>query len=77
MVLNYTQVIASLVALLFQIPGLDFSQPIDHFEAFSGKMSVTKGEWSETCPVICTSFDGLLKRGIIYTYMYVHISYII
>lgn len=35
-----------MLALLFQIPGLDLSKPLDHFEAFAGKMSVTKGEWS-------------------------------
>ena len=41
------QVFATLVSLLFQVENLDFSKPIDHFECFSGDMSVTKGEWAD------------------------------
>ena len=37
----------TLLSLLFQVPGLDFEKPLDHFEAFSGKMSVTKAEWQD------------------------------
>ena len=37
--------IATIVALVFGIPGLDFERPIDHFETFSGTMAVTRGEW--------------------------------
>ncbi|CAK9009789.1 unnamed protein product, partial [Durusdinium trenchii] len=43
-------VIATLVGLVFAVPGLDFEKPIDHFEAFSGSaesMAVTRGEWEE------------------------------
>ncbi|CAK9087531.1 Uncharacterized protein SCF082_LOCUS41379 [Durusdinium trenchii] len=40
-------VIATIVALVFGIPGLDFERPIDHFETFSGTMAVTRGEWEE------------------------------
>ena len=38
------KVIAMLATLIFAQPGLDWSSPIDHFETFAGKMSVTKGE---------------------------------
>lgn len=44
------EVIATLVGLVFAVPGLDFEKPIDHFEAFSGSaesMAVTRGEWEE------------------------------
>ena len=36
-----------MVSLLFQVKDLDFS-PLDHFECFSGEMSVTRGEWNES-----------------------------
>ena len=42
------QVFATLVALLFQVEGLDWSKPTDHFECFAGDMSVTKAEWADT-----------------------------
>lgn len=41
------EVFATLLSLLFQVPGLGFEKPLDHFEAFSGKMSVTKAEWHD------------------------------
>lgn len=51
------QVFATMVSLLFQIPGLDFTSSLDHFECFSGEMSVTKGEWGETrCSNNCQKF---------------------
>ena len=33
-----------LVALVYGLPGLDWSNPTDHAELFSGSMSVTIGE---------------------------------
>ena len=33
-----------LVAMVFALPGLDWSQPTDHAELFSGGMAVTIGE---------------------------------
>lgn len=33
-----------LVALVYSLPGLDWSNPTDHAELFSGTMSVTIGE---------------------------------
>jgi len=53
------EVFATIVSLLFQVPGLQFDKPLDHFEAFSGKMSVTKGEWNETH----TTLKRKLKRS--------------
>lgn len=44
----HAQVFATMISLLFQVPGLDFTSPLDHFECFSGEMSVTRGEWNET-----------------------------
>ncbi|CAL1129927.1 unnamed protein product [Cladocopium goreaui] len=38
--------IATLVTLLFAVPGLDWSSPGDHLECFSGQMEVTKAEWA-------------------------------
>lgn len=43
--LNETQVVATLVPLLFGIPGLSWDAPADHFECFAGEMEVTKAEW--------------------------------
>ena len=43
--LNETQVVATLVSLLFGIPGLSWDAPADHFECFAGEMEVTKAEW--------------------------------
>ena len=39
------QVFATLIALLFSVPGLDWTSPADHLEVFSGDMEVTKAEW--------------------------------
>jgi hypothetical protein len=41
------KVIATLVSLLFAVPGLDWEKPSQHVEAFSGCMSVTKAEWED------------------------------
>lgn len=41
------KVFAILVTLLFAVDNLDFSKPLDHFEAFSGDMSVTRAEWAD------------------------------
>ena len=43
--LNEAQVIATLVSLLFGIPGLSWDKPAEHFECFAGQMEVTKAEW--------------------------------
>ena len=43
--LNETQVVATLVFLLFGIPALSWDAPTDHFECFVGEMEVTKAEW--------------------------------
>ncbi|CAK9090432.1 Uncharacterized protein SCF082_LOCUS42649 [Durusdinium trenchii] len=40
-------VLATVVALLFQVEGLDWANPVQHVETFSGKMSVTKAEMME------------------------------
>lgn len=40
-------VFATLVALLFQVDGLDWTKPSDHFECFAGDMAVTQAEWAE------------------------------
>ena len=40
-----TQVLATLVCLIFSIPSLQWDRPIEHFETFSGCMEVTKHEW--------------------------------
>ena len=36
---------AALVSLLFAVPNLDWHEPLDHFESFSGGMAVTRAEW--------------------------------
>ena len=38
---------ALLVALVFGLPGLDWSTPRDHTELFAGVMSITSGEIQE------------------------------
>ncbi len=38
---------ATIISLLFQIQGLDWSNPVHHVETFCGDMAVTKGEWEE------------------------------
>lgn len=38
-----SQVVCMLATLIFGIPNLSWD-PIDHFETFAGKMSITKGE---------------------------------
>lgn len=40
--LGQVKVFATLVSLMFQVPGLDWTQPLEHFECFSGDMEVTK-----------------------------------
>lgn len=46
--------IGTLVALLFAVPDLSWTAPHDHFEAFSGGMSVTKAEWrAPVCLLLC------------------------
>lgn len=40
-------VLATLVTLLFQVDGLDWTQPADHVETFAGAMAVTRAEWME------------------------------
>lgn len=37
-------VLATLVTLLFQVDGLDWTQPADHVETFAGAMAVTRAE---------------------------------
>ena len=39
------KVLATLVSTMFTIPSLNWENPIDHFETFSGAMEVTKHEW--------------------------------
>lgn len=41
------KVFAVLVSLLFSVENLNFNTPLDHFEAFSGDMSVTRAEWAD------------------------------
>ena len=36
---------ATLVALLFQVDGLNWDKPSDHVETFAGKMACTRAEW--------------------------------
>ena len=61
------EVFATVLSLLFQVPGLEFNKPLDHFEAFSRKMSVTKGEWSEAQPDCDTYLVwGLEHKDIVY-----------
>lgn len=36
-----------MISLLFQIEGLDWTNPVQHVETFCGDMAVTKGEWEE------------------------------
>ncbi|CAL1130604.1 unnamed protein product [Cladocopium goreaui] len=38
-------VFATLVALLFQVDGLNWDKPSDHVETFAGKMACTRAEW--------------------------------
>ena len=45
MIWNLAEVLATLISLLFAVPGLSWDSPIDHFECFSGKMEATKAEW--------------------------------
>lgn len=58
-----------LVAMVFALPGLDWSQPTDHAELFSGGMAVTIGEieaiinhsilfLSASCLYCCKQLDG-------------------
>jgi len=42
-----SEVLATLVSMMFSIPHLNWDQPIDHFETFAGCMEVTKHEWME------------------------------
>lgn len=41
----WTKALATLVSLLFQVQGIDWSEQLDHFESFSGDAEVTKAEW--------------------------------
>lgn len=43
--LVWPKVLATLVSLLFALPGLPWEKPIKHLETFSGTMEVTKHEW--------------------------------
>ena len=45
---SHAEIFATILTLLFQVPGLEINKPLDHFETFSGKMSVTKGEWNDS-----------------------------
>ena len=42
-----------LVSMVYNLPGLDWSQPTDHAELFSGGMSVTIGELEAASAAIC------------------------
>ena len=53
------KVVATLVSLLFSIPGLDFDHPKQHVEAFSGCMSVSKGEWNEAGTIMVKAVSNL------------------
>lgn len=50
------KVLAVLVSLLFSVENLNFNVPLDHFEAFSGDMAVTRGEWAD--PRHCEMLPG-------------------
>ena len=41
-----TKALATLVSLLFQVQGIDWSEELDHFESFAGDAEVTKAEWN-------------------------------
>ena len=43
----FAKVLATLVTLLFQVDGLDWTQPADHVETFAGAMAVTRAEWMD------------------------------
>ena len=45
----HTEVLATLVSMVFAIPGLEWDEPIDHIETFAGAMEVTKHEWMDSC----------------------------
>ena len=47
-----------MVALLFQVDGLDWSKPSDHFECFAGDMAVTRAEWADIKPMWFLWFLG-------------------
>ena len=46
-----------LVSMMYNLPGLDWSQPTDHAELFSGGMSVTIGELEASSFLVF--WDGL------------------
>lgn len=53
---RYAKVLATLVTLLFQVDGLDWTQPADHVETFAGAMAVTRAEWMDwSCKNILAS----------------------
>lgn len=52
-----SQVIAMLATLVFAVPNLSWD-PIDHFETFAGKMSITKGEAEAASPLRATCFES-------------------
>ena len=50
---HFAQVVLMLVSMVYNLPGLDWSQPTDHAELFSGGMSVTIGELEAASAAIC------------------------
>ena len=42
-----SQVVFTLVSLVFSVDALDWSSPSDHVETFAGQMSISRGEWQD------------------------------
>ena len=58
------KVICMLVAMVFNLAGLEWNNPMDHAELFSGQMSVTIGELEALRYLLAKLFGGLVYRNL-------------
>ena len=58
------EVVCTLVALLFSIPGLKWSDPWDHVELFAGQAEVTLGEIQASGSSLQPRLFLIIKNGV-------------